>query len=803
MAVFKCKMCGADLNITEEVKITECEYCGSTQTLPSMDNEKKLNLFNRANRLRMACEFDKAATIYENIIAEFPEEPESYWGLCLCNYGIEYVDDPATAEKKPTCHRASFEKLSEDENFNLAMEYADVSAQRLYRQEAREIDRIMDEILSISKNEKPYDVFICYKETDNMTGQRTTDSVFAQDIYDALTSKGLKVFFSRITLEDKLGIQYEPYIFAALNTAKVMLAVGTSYENFHAVWVKNEWSRFIKLSAKDKTKVLIPCFRDMDPYDLPDEFRMLQAQDLGKVGSIQDLTRGVIKIVAPEENTVTVKEVIKEVSSAPVSNTEPLLKRAFMFLEDGNWTEADVYCEKVLDLDPENAKAYLGKLMAELKGRKEDDLKNCATPFDDSNNYQKILRFADDSLKNKITGYVSFIKQRIENERIAAENARIAAENARIAAEKAKEARRKECKELLAQLKVINNGINQKEQLKKQVEELRIMEEKLKRAATVLPQKSEELQRALQGVYSCNQKLQLLQTEKGGLGLFAGKRKKEIDEEISLLSIQLNDFEKIKAEIQSELCGCYSEAEIKAKLKKIEEKLLSIQKKTQITGSKEEIIKNLQSDEIGRKFFAKLNPEIGKEYIFGSFEQDGNTSNGKEDIEWIVLDKQGDSFLLISKYGLDVKPYNTEKKDISWEHCTLRKWLNEEFYNSAFSEEEKNSIEKTNVVPHKNPIYGTNPGNATADKVFLLSIEEAKRYFKTDEDRICMPTKQARNHKAWTNDSGACWWWLRSPGLSQNSAAGVYIGGGVSEYGLGVNYDDNAVRPALWINLNS
>ena len=101
MAVFKCKMCGGDLNITEADKVVECEYCGTTQTVPSADNEKKMTLFNRANRLRLNNEFDKAAALYEQLIAEFPEEAEAYWGLCLCNWGIEYVDDPATGEKKP------------------------------------------------------------------------------------------------------------------------------------------------------------------------------------------------------------------------------------------------------------------------------------------------------------------------------------------------------------------------------------------------------------------------------------------------------------------------------------------------------------------------------------------------------------------------------------------------------------------------------------------------------------------------------------------------------------------------------
>ena len=151
MAICKCKMCGGDLNITELDKVVECEYCGTTQTVPSADNEKKMTLFNRANRLRSNNEFDKAAALYEQLVAEFPEEAETYWGLCLCNYGIEYVDDPATGKKIPTCHRASFEKLSADENFSLAMEYADVIAQRQYRAEAREIDRINEEILSVRR----------------------------------------------------------------------------------------------------------------------------------------------------------------------------------------------------------------------------------------------------------------------------------------------------------------------------------------------------------------------------------------------------------------------------------------------------------------------------------------------------------------------------------------------------------------------------------------------------------------------------------------------------------------------------
>ena len=104
MAMIKCKMCGGDLNVTEGMTVAECEYCGTRQTVPSADSEKKTSLFLRANKLRFDCDFDRAANIYDSIITDFPAEPEAYWGLVLCKYGIEYVDDPATGKKVPTCH---------------------------------------------------------------------------------------------------------------------------------------------------------------------------------------------------------------------------------------------------------------------------------------------------------------------------------------------------------------------------------------------------------------------------------------------------------------------------------------------------------------------------------------------------------------------------------------------------------------------------------------------------------------------------------------------------------------------------
>ena len=366
MAVYKCKMCGAALEVTGNASVITCEYCETAQTIPTVKDENLQGLFNRANTLRIKCEFDKAEQLYEKVIQADPSQAEAYWGMILCRYGIEYVEDPKTYKRVPTCHRASFESVIADEDYKSAMNNADSIQRILYENEAREIDRIQKEILEISKNEEPYDVFICYKETDE-SGKRTQDSVIANDIYYQLTQEGFKVFYAAITLEDKLGSAYEPCIFAALNSAKVMLSIGTKPEYFGAVWVKNEWSRFMKIMKKDRSKMLVPCYRDMDAYDLPEEFAHLQAQDMSKLGFIPDLVRNIKKIIVKEEAAPTVTYAQTPAATAATGDIAPLLERASMYLEDGNFESADIYCEKVLDKDPKNAKAYLYKVLASLK----------------------------------------------------------------------------------------------------------------------------------------------------------------------------------------------------------------------------------------------------------------------------------------------------------------------------------------------------------------------------------------------------------------------------------------------------
>ena len=411
MAVLKCKMCGGTLDVTEGMTVCECEYCGTTQTVTTAKDENLQALFNRANILRMKSEFDKAETLYEKLVQSNPDDAEAHWGLILCKFGIEYVEDPQTFKRIPTCHRTSFDSIVADEDYKEAVRCADSVQRDLYEREAKEIDRIQKEILALSAKEEPYDVFICYKETDE-GGSRTQDSVIANDIYYQLKTEGFKVFYAAITLEDKLGSAYEPCIFAALNSAKVMLAIGTKPEYFNAVWVKNEWSRFLKMMKKDRSKLLIPCYKNMDAYELPEEFAHLQAQDMSKIGFINDIVRGIKKVVRKDEPKPAAKVAVSTAIPSVNPTVNSLLKRAFIFLEDGDWKSADEYCEKVLDLDPENGEAYLGKLMAELKIRKRENLKNCAQPFDSSSNYQKLMRYGDSTLTAEMQGCTDFIKKR-------------------------------------------------------------------------------------------------------------------------------------------------------------------------------------------------------------------------------------------------------------------------------------------------------------------------------------------------------------------------------------------------------
>jgi len=1230
MITFKCKMCGGDLEFEPGATVAECPFCGVKQTLPRLDDDRRANLYDRANHFRRQNEYDKAMAIYEQILSEDRTDAEAYWSLVLCRYGIEYVEDPVTRKRVPTVNRAQYASVLADDDYKSALQYADPAQRVLYESEAEAIAEIQRGILDISRKEQPFDVFICYKETD-ANGRRTPDSVLATDLYHQLTKEGFRVFFSRITLEDKIGTAYEPYIFAALNSAKVMVVLGTKPEYFNAVWVKNEWSRYLALIRAGAEKVLVPAYRDMDPYDLPEEFAHLQAQDMGKLGFMQDLIRGIKKLTA-KDDPKPARPAAQTVVAGPGANIENLMKRARLFMEDGNWMSATEYLDKVLDENAEYAPAYAGKVQVSLRMKREAELAGSLTDYEGDPDWQRALRFAAPEQRKVYEGYAAQAAEAREEKRkediYAGAAAMLAkadtpaacraakAEFAKIPLHRDAGAKVRECEEkarrieydaLLTRYKDVArdyNSVSKAERLealaaefdafrgtdmpgrcRAEAEQCRAAlydeaaEAMRKSAQAQQFEKAAELFRRL-GAYrdaqaqarKCSDSaaevkradelraarereeqerriekerarqkrnrvllsLLVLVLAAGALAyLYVLKPMMAYDkavgameagnyDEATALFEEMGDYRDAAVQAQESQyrkglslmnsgkydaavevfnsIGSYGDSSAKAKQAQADklfdagyyaeayaayialdseyqthkddyeqmyvdasrlfadgdydgasmafnsiagykdsttqakesqyQKGLSLMNsgqydaavevfnsissygdsstrakqaqadelfaagnyaeaymvyaaldtgyqthkddyeqmyvdaskqfadgdydgaskafnsiagyKDSVTQAKEsqyqkglslmnsgqyhaaavafkslgsyndaatqaqesqyqnglslmkigqydaavEVFKSLGSyndaatqaqESQYRKGMSLMESEeydaatevfdglsnyndaatkaqesqylkaaalntaenydeaylvyasiagykdvdsivkndgnisaaawraqlyVGNTVTFGAYDQDGDTSNGAEAIEWIVLANDGKTATLISRYGLDAKPYNTEQEYVTWETCTLRKWLNGDFLNAAFSADERAKLETVKVTADRNPKNFIDPGNDTQDKVFLLSIDEANKYFSSDSDRMCKPTKTAVKNGASTNSSGACWWWLRSPGYYPSLVAYVRDDGSVYYDGCGVYNGDLAVRPVVVLRLS-
>ena len=290
--VINCQSCGGVLKVNSSV--CTCEFCGVTNIICG-ETGNYIDALNRANKLRQQCEFDRAFEIYEEILEANPPFADILWSETLCDYGIEYVEDPVSGKYLPTLHRIKDESILASPYYLEALDLCDDEQKEKISAAAEQIYKIQEEYLNIASNEKPYDIFICYKETDN--GKQTEDSEVGMKLYDRLNAMGYKVFFSRVTLKDKLGIEFEPYIFAALKSAPVMVVIGTKPEYFEATWAKNEWSRFLRLREKDSNKQIFFACDDIE--DLPKAFARKQAQILKSDESIVNLANNIFDYLKP------------------------------------------------------------------------------------------------------------------------------------------------------------------------------------------------------------------------------------------------------------------------------------------------------------------------------------------------------------------------------------------------------------------------------------------------------------------------------------------------------------------------
>lgn len=382
--IYECKICGGNLIPIPGTNIGRCDSCGTTQPIPAVTDDQKVLLYNRANQYRRSHDYKLAITEFETILKDDPNDADVYWNIVLCKHEIEYVQDPNTFQMVPTCNRIVSKSIFDDPDYHKALELSDPTSHFMYEEEAKRIDAIEQKTKEVYEKEKPYDIFICYKEK-NPKGGRTEDSVLAEQIYDSLKSD-YRVFFSMVSLSDKLGAEYEPFIYHALQTAKVMILVATKEEYVNSVWLENEWSRFLKVIEQNHTKKLIIAYKGMNPSQLPSSLAHIQGQSLDVLGGMQDLIRGVRRIIGKKTDLQSTPGP----TSSGILPADSLYKNAQINLQLEEMAAARKCYEEMTKYYPGDWRGWWGMVLVYTDGLKDTEQTDRKTIINAFSNAKKL-----------------------------------------------------------------------------------------------------------------------------------------------------------------------------------------------------------------------------------------------------------------------------------------------------------------------------------------------------------------------------------------------------------------------------
>lgn len=452
----RCETCGGELKYSEDRKSAVCLNCGNEYHFKEEKSENLAMMLNLANKARLANDFDGAIQKYEAVIEENPTDAEAHWGLVLSTYGIEYVEDPRTHERIPTCRRTVKQSIIENKDYLAAIENAAPEQREVYEVRAKLIDKLQTKIKKQLESEEDYDVFISFKATDN-NGYPTKDSVVARAIYDELEKRGIKTFFSEVTLKHRLGEDYEPIIYKALYSCKFFILVATSEENMNSAWVKNEWSRFRdRVVDEAMTKAGCAVFENLGLNELPPFLRgqgiplekypnggyeIVIADSLAdrfglshKNQAAEELKK---QIEEQKRSTQELEEKLKLVSSSQKTasgvSVASSLARAKQYAEDGEWDQAIKKCNEVLDTDVKISEAWLNLFFwtqhtTQKKGlplqSTAQTIEGCKKVLADNKKiadsfqmkyFINAVQFADQGDKQRLNLYREQILQRISN----------------------------------------------------------------------------------------------------------------------------------------------------------------------------------------------------------------------------------------------------------------------------------------------------------------------------------------------------------------------------------------------------
>lgn len=387
MDSYICKICCSPLLKKDGLMV--CQHCGNIFESGEMGDSKATKSTLAWEALRDS-QFEKAVSLFEELINDDPSNYEFYWGLALSKNEISFVVDLSEDKRVPIFGKIPDEPFLTSSEVISAIKNAPKDIAYNYRKLSDSIDKVRDEWIEKASKEAPYDIFLSYKESDIANGiSRTQDSVDAQDLYNELTADGYRVFFSRVSLKNKVAEQYEPYIYNALDTAKVMIVFGEKAEYFHSAWIKNEWTRFkYKIEKGEKhSNGLVVVYKDVFLNDLPTVLNTRQCLNLKDLSFYRNLERHIKRVIEESEKLHLIDRVkvekskgskksstisgetidtveIGKASSKSSEGENQQLDIVKAFLLTSNWADAESYCNNIIAAHPYNAKALWYKVLA-------------------------------------------------------------------------------------------------------------------------------------------------------------------------------------------------------------------------------------------------------------------------------------------------------------------------------------------------------------------------------------------------------------------------------------------------------
>ena len=368
MELLRCTQCKGDLQLSDDGLYGRCIFCGASYHFKNEKNARVISLLNQANVSRLKGDYESAILAYQIALKEDETDADAYWGIVLSTYGIDYVED-SNGKLIPTCRRTIKTSILDDLNYKKAIQYSSEEQAKQFQSQAEEIDKLQSRIKEKIKFEQDFDVFICFKSADEQLNP-TRDRFIARQIYDELTKRNIRTFYSEKSLKGRLGEDYEPIIYKALYSCKFFILVATNADYIQSPWVRNEWTRFRdRIQEENLENCAFVVFDNVKENEIPPIFRK-QGIDLTKYpagGYEVEIADGLELRLKSEQkqnetDLVLAEDKIVDLMDQKLKGTRETFKeridRATGYYDIGNHTRAIEVLEETIDMYPRKSIAW-------------------------------------------------------------------------------------------------------------------------------------------------------------------------------------------------------------------------------------------------------------------------------------------------------------------------------------------------------------------------------------------------------------------------------------------------------------